>query len=101
MRHDCGLMTLDIPDDWFDTTEDSAPFTLTKPDGVGALQFSVGLYESGEAPKLNCSALSSLLLEFANAHSLTNISNAVQEQEALSLAAASFGDVPESVERMS
>jgi hypothetical protein len=83
-------MTLEVPEDWFDTTEDDAPFTLSKPEGVGALQFSVAQYHEGTPPSVDAAALSSLLRDFATSQSFSDMHDAVQEQAELSLAAASF-----------
>jgi hypothetical protein len=90
MRFDCGSISLDLPPDWLDTTEDQHPFTLTKPHGVGALQFTVAAYSAGKPPAVNLSALVAMLNDFARTHSLGPLSNQVQEQSKLLLAAASF-----------
>lgn len=66
------------------------PFTLSMPDGVGALQFSVASYESGSPPKMDTAALESMIREFTEENSLGPLRDLVQEQEELSLAAASF-----------
>src|SRR5262249_1867647 len=53
---------------WFDITEDlepGSPYTLGKSDdAVGALQFSVAYYKSGDRPKIDCTALKSMLIAF-------------------------------------
>ena len=90
MRSDCGPITLELPPDWLDTTEEQQPFTLAKPSGVGALQFTVASYSQGAAPSVGIAALVSMLNEFVKDHSLGPLANQVQEQSELSLAAASF-----------
>jgi len=90
MRYDCGGFTLEIPTDWFDTTTVNQPFTLSKPAGTGALQFSAGLYVGGTAPAVDLTALIVLLEDFATAHSLGPLTNRTVEDGELSLAAASF-----------
>jgi hypothetical protein len=90
MRFDCGSISLDLPPDWLDTTEEQYPFTLTKPHGAGALQFTVAAYSGGEAPSVSLAALVAMLNDFSRTHSLGPLSNQVHEQSELSLAAASF-----------
>lgn len=55
--------------EWRDITDSlndpGAPFTLAKPDGVGALQFSVARYKSGDIPSPSLKTLSSMVREFA------------------------------------
>ena len=48
MRFSYGQFSLDLPNGWMDTTEEAEPFTLSKSDGVGALQFSVAIYGAGK-----------------------------------------------------
>ena len=90
MRYDCGGFTLEIPTDWFDTTAVDQPFTLSKPAGTGALQFSAGLYSGGTVPEVDSAALAALLEDFATAHSLGQLENRTIEQGDLSLAAGSL-----------
>ena len=90
MRYDCGGFTLEIPSDWFDTTAVNQPFTLSKPAGTGALQFSVGLYAEGTVPAVDSAALAVLLEDFATAHSLGPLTNRTLEHGELSLAAGTF-----------
>jgi hypothetical protein len=49
---------------------DGTPPTLAKPDGVGALQFSVGRYRSGADPQVKPDDLEAMLKEFADTRSL-------------------------------
>ena len=64
-----GNLIVTTPSDWLDVTEgigsDETPFTLARNDGVGALQFSVGTYESGTAPDITLESLRTLLDDFA------------------------------------
>ena len=90
MRYDCGPITLEFPIGWFDTTTDDLPFTLSKTDGVGALQFSIATYKEGSPPAIDVAALESMVVEFAKTNSLGPLRDQVQTQETLSLAAASF-----------
>lgn len=62
-----------LPNGWVDVTDDmpeGTPPTLAKPDGVGALQFSVGRYRSGANPQVSPDDLEAMLKEFADTHSL-------------------------------
>ncbi|MBX3628008.1 MAG: hypothetical protein KF892_23570 [Rhizobacter sp.] len=90
MRYDCGSITLEFPVGWFDTTTDDLPFTLSKTDGVGALQFSVATYKEGSPPAIDVAALGSMVAEFAKTNSLDPLRDRVQMQDDLLLAAASF-----------
>jgi hypothetical protein len=61
-------LDLDVPDGWSDTTQDAgprAPPTLTREDGVGALQFSIAVYRSGQRPDATADALAAMLEDFA------------------------------------
>jgi hypothetical protein len=66
---DVNFYGLDItlPPDWADITdeldEDSPP-TLARPDGVGALQFTISRYRGGDAPTFNPQSLQALLEAF-------------------------------------
>jgi hypothetical protein len=90
MRYDCGSITLEFPIGWFDTTTDDLPLTLSKTEGVGALQFSIATYKEGSPPAIGVEALASMVVEFAKTNSLGPLRNQVQTQDELSLAAASF-----------
>lgn len=90
MRYDCGGYSLEIPRGWFDTTDDRGPFTLSRDGGVGALQFSVGLYCAGVVPSPDASELGYLLEEFTQMHSLGMPREGISENGSLLLAAASF-----------
>ena len=66
------------------------PLTLSKADGVGALQFSVATYKEGSRPNIDVAALVSMLNEFAETKSLGRLSDQLQTQEDFALVAASF-----------
>jgi hypothetical protein len=64
-------LALRLPSDWRDITPDlpaGAPPTLAKPDGVGAIQFSIAQYQGGEAPHVDRAALQNLLENFCARH---------------------------------
>jgi hypothetical protein len=90
MRYDCGPFSLELPGDWFDTTADEEPFTLTKKHGNGALQFSVAQYLEGAQPIADAAALDLLLREFAESHALGPLRDTFQENSAVSFAGGTF-----------
>lgn len=60
-------VTIELPAGWYDITDDlgiDAPFTLARSDGVGALQFSVASYKSGENPQFEPNSIRGLLEDF-------------------------------------
>ena len=60
-------LALRLPSDWRDITDDlpdGSPPTLAKPDGVGAIQFSIARHQGGEAPHVDRAALQNLLENF-------------------------------------
>jgi hypothetical protein len=65
-----GDLLLDVIPGWLDTTEADHPPTLSKPDGYGALQFSVAKYSSGEVPQITENTLHDMLVEFAASREL-------------------------------
>jgi hypothetical protein len=79
MRFSCGQISLDLSLEWRDTTDDTGPFTLSKPEGVGALQVSAAIYRTGPKPNASASALASLLSEFAETHNLGEPSEQLQQ----------------------
>lgn len=87
-------LTLDLRPDWCDVTDDVAgenvPFTLARPQGSGALQFSAGLHRSGIVPNLSKEDLRAMLLNFAATQRLGEASDVVSESVPLQLVAASF-----------
>ena len=69
-RVDFGHFSADVDTRWEDLTstldQPDLPLTLANPDsGVGALQFSAGLYKSGKLPHFTKQDLFSLLDDFA------------------------------------
>ena len=60
-------ITLRIPAGWEDITDalaDGSPPTIAKASGVGAVQFSISKYQSGEHPDADFNALKSLMMGF-------------------------------------
>ena len=84
------------PTNWRDITEyveaDNQPFTLAKVDGVGALQFSVALHQTGQKPNVSQADLLEMLDEFGKSHSLSRSgeSDVITEDGDTCLAAATF-----------
>jgi hypothetical protein len=87
-------LTLDLLPDWFDVTDDLSgegiPFTLGRTQGSGALQFSVGLYRSGQVPNPSPEDLRRLLLDFSSTRELGESSDVQTEAAPIRLAAATF-----------
>jgi hypothetical protein len=90
MHYDCGPFSLELPADWFDTTADEEPFTLSKKSGNGALQFSLAQYLEGARPGADAAALGLLLRDFAESQSLGPLKDAFQENNTVSLAGGTF-----------
>ena len=74
MKVEFAGFLLSLPEGWVDVTEDSgedAPPTLTAgPEGLGALQFSIGEYESGDRPNVGLTDVVELLEDFASRQGL-------------------------------
>jgi hypothetical protein len=68
----------------------NAPLTFAKPKGVGALQLSAALFQSGKEPHSSAAVLREMLLEFGRTRNLGTPSEVVLEDAPLKLAAASF-----------
>src|SRR2546422_11722629 len=85
---------IDCVEGWCDVTHEveatDSPWTLTRPDGVGALQFSAALYRRGPVPAASAAVLHSMLREFARARDLGEPTDIVTVDGELRLAAASF-----------
>ncbi len=85
---------LELTDEWCDITDTvDAPVkvpTLAKPDGVGALQFSLALYRSGKKPDSSVVDLVRLLDDFAAVKSLGRAFARVTDEGSVRLAGASF-----------
>ncbi|AZO46678.1 MAG: hypothetical protein EOS58_17200 [Mesorhizobium sp.] len=62
-------ITFDLAAGWEDITDDvpgAWPPTLAKASGVGALQFSIAKYRSGEKPNAGFDVLRSFMIEFCH-----------------------------------
>ncbi|BCG94096.1 hypothetical protein [Mesorhizobium sp. 131-2-1] len=60
-------LTFDLPAGWEDITDDlpeGSPPTLAKASGIGAFQFSIAKYRSGERPNTDFDVLRSFMIEF-------------------------------------
>src|SRR5688572_18051961 len=86
--------TVEASAGWSDITAtvepDDPPFTLAHQEGVGALQFSVTLYQSGPIPNPTPAALQVMVEEFGHKHGLGEPFESVVEPGPPRLAAASF-----------
>ena len=85
---------IDCCEGWCDITDEvevaDAPWTLAKPDGVGAFQFSIATYKSGRIPDPTPESLLFLLRDFAISHELGEPADIVTEAGELRIAAGSF-----------
>jgi hypothetical protein len=81
-------------DDWRDVTDSldapNKPFTLAKPDGVGAMQFSPALYRGGRRPAPSKEDLLSLALDMGQRLGLGDALETNTFQNSLVGAAASY-----------
>jgi hypothetical protein len=79
---------------WCDVTDEieseNPPWTLARPNGVGAFQFSGGLYRGGKVPNPSADVLLLMLREFASHRTKDELNNVVTEEGRLRLAAGSF-----------
>ncbi|MGJ7575739.1 hypothetical protein ACSFBX_34860 [Variovorax sp. RB2P76] len=78
---------------WAHVTDDlpeGTPPTLAKPDGVGALQFSVAKYQAGASPNVSQDDLEALLVEFAESRALGPASDLERDQAASQRVGATF-----------
>jgi hypothetical protein len=86
--------TIRCSDGWCDITDEveaaDRPWTLAKPDGFGAFQFSVATYKSGGRPNAIPQDLLALLHDFASSRDLGEPTNVAVEDGHLRLAAGSF-----------
>jgi len=87
-------ISLQLSPDWFDITDDlpgeDAPLTFARPDGFGALQFSIASYQSGQIPNPDTDTLLTLLRDFALGRKLGAATDLCIEIAPLRLASASF-----------
>jgi hypothetical protein len=76
-------LRLRIPESW-EVADDGAggePLTLVKPEGVGALQFSLAIYVGGDIPAITLQHLNLLLDAFAEEHGFRPAEDRWAEQE--------------------
>jgi hypothetical protein len=83
-----------VPRGWADITDEveseDPPYTLARRDGVGALQFSVAVYESGPVPDPTPADLLGMIQEFGRKRRLGKPTEVVTEPGPPRLAAGSF-----------
>jgi hypothetical protein len=69
-----GGLAVDVTPGWADISDDiegdDKPFTLAKPDGVGAFQFSPALYRGGALPSPSADGLLEMVRESGRARRL-------------------------------
>src|SRR5947207_14651780 len=89
-----GGIRLSVPEGWDDTTEEvesgEKPFTLTKRDGVGGLQFTIALYRRGPRPEFSSATLLRMVEDFGEKHGLGAPADQATEDRELSLAAVTY-----------
>jgi hypothetical protein len=89
-----GCLQIITPASWLDITHDmeerDPPFSLARSDGVGAIQFSVAEFRGGRPPRINLSAITELLADFAQSRELGQSYDAAYRENPLLIAAASF-----------
>lgn len=85
---------VDAPPGWSNITDtveaDDPPITLALPEGVGALQFSVALYQAGPVPDLTPEMLLGMLEEFGDKRGIGEPSAVVKDPGPPMFAAGSF-----------
>jgi hypothetical protein len=73
-EHTLGSLLITAQAGWLDVTDEigakNAPFTLTKNDGFGALQFTAATFKDGVKPKIIPGDLQKLLADFASSREL-------------------------------
>lgn len=93
MKCQVAGLQLDLPPSWADITLDlpeGSPPTFARADGVGALQFSVMRYKSGEAPRFDAAALEALLSKFENAQGLRSAAETEVVQDSPTVVAGCY-----------
>lgn len=89
-----GNLQISTPSNWFDITDDietqNPPFTLARPDGVGAIQFSTAEYRSGKAPNITINDLHKLLEDFSASRKLGEGYDFASQSRALLIVASSY-----------
>jgi hypothetical protein len=87
-------LSIELAPGWFDVTDElsgeNVPLTFTRPDGSGALQFSIASYRSGPIPDPGIDSLLTLLRDFAQSRELGVATDVCTEFAPLHLAAGSF-----------
>ena len=85
---------IQVPRGWADITDEveaeNPPCTVAHPDGVGALQFSVALYDSGAVPDPTPADLLGMVKEFGRKRRLGKPADVAAEPGPPRLAAGSF-----------
>lgn len=84
---------ISLPAGWLDVSDDlpeGTPPTLAKPNGVGALQFSVATYRSGVRPDVAPDGLDELLEEFAATRELGPATDVERGEAAARYVGATF-----------
>jgi hypothetical protein len=86
--------TVLIPEGWEDVTDsldiEDPPITLARADGVGALQFSIASYSSGERPDPSPNDLLEMVEEFGQSRGLGSPGDVLTRSGPLRMAAGSF-----------
>jgi len=90
-----GALQLLADDEWYETTDQvevpEPPFTLTRNEGCGALQFTIGMYRSGRVPNPSPATLLEMARECGAAEKLSKASNEVAESTGhLNIGAVSY-----------
>src|SRR5262245_42235169 len=93
-RVEFDTFAVEAPRDWADVTDiveaDDLPYTLAHRDGVGALQFTIALYESGPVPEPTPAVLAGMVTEFGRKRGLGEPMAVETEPGPPLLAAGSF-----------
>ena len=82
---------LELPPEWENVTkEGSSTFSFGRADGVGALQFSVGLYQKGVDPKVSIDDLREMIVDFSTQRGLDVGTDLVMREEPTLLIGQSY-----------
>jgi len=67
-----GGVEVTAPPPWYDITDevDNSPYTLADSEGVGALQFSIALYQGGVVPNPSQEELRNMAMDFGKGRDL-------------------------------
>jgi hypothetical protein len=89
-----GNLQITTPADWLDVTteieESTPPLSLAKPNGVGAIQFTMAEFRGGKPPGITLDTLSDLLADFAQSRKFGRGFASTRQDEPLLTVAASF-----------